>query len=212
MRRWRTWPLLLAMATALGCLLPTPAHAVDFKVGADQVQLSGATYTHDNGTTKLTNSGSMSATQFTLEFLPTQNFGLEFAYALSPLERSYQLGAQGATSQNVTEQASYSTIGANMYLFREEREGLHPVVGVATGMVSVSQKFEGGTLGTVSTSDTVNINLAKAGLEWTVNKAGFRLQYQLWSGQATNATKIPGIRQTNDYTGSAISLGVFSYF
>jgi outer membrane protein W len=154
----------------------------------------------------------MPGTQVTLEYLPTDNFGLELSYSLLPLGRTYQLGPQGATSQNVTEQASYGAFGANIYLFREERTGLHPVVGIAAGSVTVSQKFEGGTLGSFSTTNSVGINVAKVGLDWVINKAGFRLRFEQWTGEATSAAKIPGIRQTNSYGGSVASLGVFSFF
>ena len=211
MKRWPTRSLLLATATVLGCLVPNLARA-DFKVGLDQVQLTGATYTHNDAATKPTNSTVLSGTQVTLEYLPTDNFGLELASSALPLGRTYPLGPQGAISQNVTEQASYGTFGANMYLFREERMGLHAVVGIAAGTVSVSQKFEGGTLGSVSSSNSVGINVAKLGLDWVINKAGFRLRFEQWTGEATSATKIPGVRQTNSYSGSAATLGVFSFF
>lgn len=211
MNRWRTRSLKLAVLAALGCLAPALAHA-EIKLGLDAVQVADARYTHDTAGIKDEEHGFMVGSQVTLEYLPTEQFGLELAYSLTPLERSYQLGIAGATSNNVTEQASYTTIGANMYMFSKKRAGVHPLIGVATGSLTVSQKFEGGTVGSLSTTNTVNINMVKVGLEWVINNAGFRLLYQQWAGAADNTTKIPGVRQTNSYDGSAISLGVFSFF
>jgi hypothetical protein len=211
MKRWQTRSLKLTVLAALGCLTPALAHA-DIKLGLDAVQMAGAKYTHDAAGIKDEDRSFMVGSQVSLELLPTEQFGLEVSYSLSPLERSYQLGIAGATSNNVTEQASYTTIGANMYLFYKKRDGFHPVIGVATGTLTVAQKFEGGTLGNISTTNTVNINIIKLGLEWVINSAGFRLQYQQWAGETNNTTKIAGVRQTNSYDGSAISLGVFSYF
>ncbi|HUJ76051.1 MAG TPA: hypothetical protein VL359_14400 [bacterium] len=211
MRTWRLW-LVLGILAGLACLAPARALAADVKVSMDYVQLGSPTYTHDDGTTKLTNSTSMVGTQASLEFLPSQRFGLEVAYALTPLERNYQLGPAGATSNNVTESASYTTFGANLYLFGDDRLGLHPEVGVATGSLAVSQKFSGGTLGTTSTNNTVNVNIVKAGLDYMTQVAGFRLQVQYWQGSTSNSTAITGIRQTVDYSSTAVSLGVFAYF
>jgi hypothetical protein len=203
--------LKLALLAALGCLAPALAHA-ELRLGLDGVQVADARYVHDTAGVRDEQRGFMVGSQVSLEYLPTEQFGLEVAYSLSPLERGYQLGIAGATSNNVTEQASYTTLGANMYLFYKKRDGLHPVIGVATGALSVTQKFEGGTVGSLSTTNTVNINLVKLGLEWVINNAGFRVQYQQWAGQTNNTTKIPGVRQTNSYDGSALSLGVFAFF
>lgn len=211
MKRWRTRSVKLAVLAALGCLAPALAHA-EIKLGVDAVDLTAATYTHDTAGIKDSDRGNMVGAQLTLEYLPIERFGLEVAYSLSPLQRSYQLGNGGATANNVTEQASYTTIGANMYPFYRRREGLHPLIGVATGQLNVTQKFQGGTVGNVSTSNTVNITIVKLGLEWVIERAGFRLQYQQWSGETTNTTKIVGVRQTNSYDGAAVSLGVFSLF
>jgi len=208
MKRWLVRAMAMAVLALLAGASPALARSA-FKVGLDERQLSGAAYTHDNGTTKLENSDLLVATQLTLEFLPTESFGLEVAYALSPLQRNYQLGANGATSSNVLEEASYVLYGANYYLFRDDRQGLHPLIGVATGTIGVTQKFEGGTLGSTSTAATVNVNVLKLGMEWVGEKAGLRLIYESWSGQSSNATKLAGIRQTNNYTGTSIVLGVF---
>lgn len=211
MNRWRTRSLKLAVLAALGCLAPALAHA-ELKLGLDAVQVADARYTHDTAGIKDEEHGFMVGSQVSLEYLHTEQFGIELAYSLTPLERSYQLGIGGATSNNVTEQASYTTIGANMYMFSKKRETLHPVIGVATGILTVTQKFEGGAVGNLSTTNSVNINMIKLGLEWVIANAGFRLQYQLWAGAANNTTKIPGVRQTNSYDGSAVSLGVFTFF
>ncbi len=214
-RRPRTcWIMLLALLIAgAGCLAPSLVHAESsFRIGLDEVQLTGATYTHDTSGTKLTNSDTMIGTQLMVEFLPTDFFGIEVDYAISPLQRHYQLGTNGATSNNVSEQASYTTYGANFYMFREEKRGLHPTFGVATGQIAVSQKFEAGTLGNQTTNNTVDVNILKLGLEWVLNRAGVRLQYQAWSGDASNSTKLTNVRQTNSYTGSALALGVFALF
>ena len=189
-----------------------PAQAAGFKIGLDQVQLSGATYTHDTAGTKVTDSKDMVGTQLALEILPGEFFGFEIDTTVNPLERNYQLGANGATANNVNESASYTLYGVNLYFNRDERRGFHPSLGVATGQVSVAQKFEGGAVGTVSTHSTVDVNVLKAGFDWMTSFAGLRLQYQLWTGAKSNTTQITGVRQTNDYSGSAIVLGVFAAF
>jgi len=202
---------VVAILVAVGCTLPTLSHA-GLRIGLDEVQLSGATYTHDTAGTKVTNAAPLVGTQLDLEFQPSEFFGFEIDYALSPLERSYQLGANGATANNVTESTGYTLYGVNLYFNREDRRGFHPVLGVATGQLSVSQKFEGGTVGTQSTHSTVDINVVKAGFDWMTTMAGIRLQYQMWTGEKSNTTQIVGVRQTNSYTSSALVLGVFAAF
>jgi hypothetical protein len=202
---------LIAMLATLAWSAPTTSHAA-VKIGLDQVQLDGATYTHDTAGTKLTNAKTMVGTQLALEFSPSEHFGFEIDTSLSPLERSYQLGTNGATSNNVSESASYTLYGVNLYFNRDDRRGFHPVLGVATGQLSVTQKFEGGTVGTKSSHSTVDINVLRAGFDWMTSYAGLRLQYQLWTGDKSNTTQVTGVRQTNSYTGSAILLGVFAAF
>ena len=204
--------IALTVFTGLACAVPTLGHAAGFKIGLDQVQLSGATYTHDTAGTKLTDSKTMVGTQLAVEFLPGEFFGFEIDTAISPLERNYQLGANGATSNNVSESAGYTLYGVNLYFNRDERRGFHPMLGVATGQISVAQKFEGGTVGTASTHSTVDVNVVKAGFDWMTTYAGLRVQYQLWTGAKGNTTQITGVRQTNDFTGSALLLGVFAAF
>lgn len=211
MRRIHIRLAMALLLTAAGCLAPTLARA-DFKVGLDEVDLSGAKYTHDANGTKTTVSTDMVGTQLALEWLPTDFVGFEIDYSAAPLQRNYELGSSGAISNNVTETASFTTFGANFYPFREEKRGIHPLIGVAAGTIDVSQKFEGGTLGNVSTTNSVTINQLKLGLEWVGNRAGVRLQYGIWSGSTSNTTKLTGVRQTNDYSGSAVSLGVFALF
>jgi hypothetical protein len=211
MKAWQAG--FLALALAAGLLAATPGLSrAELKIGLDEVQLTGAKYTHDNAGTKSSDAATMVGTNFNLEWLPTGYFGLEVDYSLSPLERTYQLGTNGAVSNNVTEAASLLTYGFNLYFGRDERRGWHPVVGVATGTAAVTQKFEAGTLGAQSTHASVDLNILKLGVDWVLSYAGLRLQYQMWTGSKSNSTQLTGIRQTNDYTGSAIDIGVFADF
>ena len=210
MKAWNARLFTLAAVAALGLLAPSLARA-NVKIGLDEVTLGGAKYTHDNGT-KYTNSKDLVGTELAVEYLPTEFFGIEVDYGLTPLSRTYQLGTNGSVSKNVTESAAFVLYGVNLYFGRDDRRGFHPELGVSTGSATVSQKFEGGTLGTQSTNNTVNLNVLKAGLDWMTSYAGVRLQYQLWTGEKSNSTLLTGVRQTVSYTGSAVVIGVFANF
>ncbi len=211
MKRWQTRIMLLAGLAVAGCMAPSMTHAA-WKVGLDEVQMTGAKYTHTDGATNPTNSDAMVGTDVAVEWLPSEHFGLEVDYSISPLERNYQLGANGAVSSNVTEKGTYTLVGANLYLTRNNVRGIQPVFGVAYGTVGANQVFTGGTLGNLTTNNTVDVNILKFGIDWLTDFGVFRLQYQMWTGVAGNATLIAGTRQQNDFTSSALSLGAFAYF
>jgi hypothetical protein len=217
MKRWQTRIMLLAGLAIAGCFAPSMTHAA-WKVGLDEVQLSGAKYTHDDSvnTVTVTNSDGMVGTDLAVEWLPSEHIGFEIDTSLSPLERNYKLGTAGAISTNVTEKASYTLYGANLYVTRNNVRGIQPLFGVSTGQIAVSQAFSvgngTGALAAINTSATVDINILKFGFDWLTDFGVFRLQYQQWTGAAANATKLTGVRQVNDYTGSAIALGAFAYF
>jgi hypothetical protein len=210
MKSWKARLVALAAIAAAGLLAPSLTRA-NVKIGLDEVTLGGAKYTHDNGT-KYTSSKDLVGTQLAVEYLPTEFFGIEVDYGLTPLTRTYQLGPNGSVSNNVTENAAFFLYGVNLYFGRDDRRGFHPELGVSTGSATVSQKFEGGTLGAKSTNNTVSLNVLKAGVDWMTSYAGVRLQYQVWTGEKSNSTLLAGVRQTVSYTGSAAVIGVFANF
>ncbi|HEX7926687.1 MAG TPA: hypothetical protein VF678_03785 [bacterium] len=214
MQRLQHWTLV-ALAT-LGLLgVATAAHAVggdpSFKMGLDRLSYTGATYTHETIATsaKETNSDVLSGADAFFEWVASEHFGLEYTTTITPLQRSYKLGA---VSDNVNESTSLSLPGVNLYFTKANRKGLQYAVGVATGTASVKQEFEGGTLGKKSTTASVPVTAVKLGVEWVTNLAGVRLQYQAMTGSASNTTEVTGVKQTVNYNGSLLSLGVYTYF
>jgi hypothetical protein len=198
-----------------GVLVAAPVLGQDmsFKIGLNRASTSGMEYTHDDGSTPVTISESSVGNELFIEYLISERFGLEINSTISPLKRTYSLESGGTTiSQNVIEEASYTLYGANLYFSKAGRKGLKFLVGLFAGTADISHSFEGGTLGTKSTSDSTSVTVVKLGLDWITKMAGFRFQYQNWEGTASNTTQISGVKQTGDMTGSVISLGVFAFF
>ena len=192
---------------------PVFGQEMSIKIGLNRVSSSGMEYIHDDGTTPITVSDSSVGNELFLEWLISERFGLEINSAISPLKRTYSLESGGTTiSENVVEEVSYTLFGANLYFSKAGRKGLKFLVGLYAGTAEISHAFEGGTLGTTTTSNSTSLTVFKLGMDWITKMAGFRLQYQNWEGTASNTTEITGIKQTGDMTGSVISLGVFAFF
>jgi hypothetical protein len=100
----------------------------------------------------------------------------------------------------------------NLYFTRATRRGFQFAIGVATGTVAVTQEFEGGSLGKQSTSNSFALTAIKLGMEWITELAGVRFQYQSTTGSTSNTSELNGVKQTVDYGGDALSLGVFAFF
>lgn len=202
---------LLVLGTAVYAVGGEPS----IKIGLDRVSLSGATYTHETIATgnEETNNDAMAGADLFIEWVASDHFGLEIAGTVAPLSRSYQLGS-GATpvSENVSESASYTTLGVNLYFTRATRKGFQYAVGVATGTMQVKQEFEGGTLGKASSSTSFPITAVKLAVEWVTEMAGARLQYLGFNGSSSNTTELSGVKQTVNYTAGALSLGVYAFF
>jgi hypothetical protein len=216
----RFWRNVLGVAVAGGLLaVGSPAQAAggepNIKIGLDRLSMTGATYTHETlaAASQEKNKDALSGADLFIEWIASDHFGLEVAGTIAPLERSYKLGS-GATpvSDNVNESASYTTVGVNLYFTRATRKGFQYSIGVATGTVQVKHEFEGGTLGKASSSSAFAITAVKMGVEWVTELAGVRLQYQSTSGAASNTTELTGVKQTVDYSGGILALGVYAFF
>jgi hypothetical protein len=214
------WQALRGIVGLTGTLLTLAGAALaagepSIKIGLDRVSLAGATYTHETIATgnKETNSDAMAGADLFIEWVASDHFGLEIAGTVAPLSRSYQLGS-GTTpvSDNVSESASYTTLGVNLYFTRATRKGFQYAVGVATGTLQVKQEFEGGSLGKTSSSASFPITAVKLAVEWVTEMAGARLQYLGLSGSSSNTTELAGVKQTINYTGGALTLGVYAFF
>ena len=205
--------LLVIFLGGLMVACPVFGQDMSFKIGLNRASTSGMQYTHDDGTTPVTNSDSAIGNEVFLEYLISERFGLEINSSVSPLKRTYTLESGGTViSQNVIEEASYTLFGANLYFSKAGRKGLKFLVGLSAGTADITHSFEGGTLGTDSSSNSTSVTVVKLGMDWITKLAGFRFQYQNWEGTASNTTQIAGVKQTGDMTGSVISLGVFAFF
>lgn len=202
--------LFWAMTGATGLALGVE---MNMKIGINRVSASGMTYTHDDGATEYTNSEGYVGNDIFFEYVISQHFSLEIDSTITGLQRTYTLEAGGTTiSDNVTETLSYITYGANLYFNRADKRGLKFLIGISTGTATVTHEFEGGTLGTASSTNSPGLTIFKLGMDWITKFAGFRLQYKVIEGSAGNTTEVAGVTQTADLNGSFLVLGVFAFF
>ena len=202
--------LVIAMAVGAGLAL---GEETTMKIGINRVSASGMTYTHDDGTTEYTNSEAYVGNDIYFEYIISQHFSLEIDSTITGLQRTYTLESGGTViSDNVTETLTYTTYGANLYFNRADKRGLKFLIGVSTGTATVTHDFEGGTLGTASSSNSPGLTIFKLGMDWITKFAGFRLQYKVIEGSAGNTTEVTGVTQTADLNGSFLVLGVFAFF
>lgn len=184
------------------------------KMGLSRTLLSGATYTLEetsSGTTA-SNSDAMQGNQLFFEYVFFGRIGLELSTGLTEMVRNYDLESGGTTISSVEESARTSLLGLNLYFSDHGAPGLKFFFGLGTGIVSVSQKFTGGTLGSQSASHSVPVNVLRLGMDWIRDKAGFRAQVATQTGESADAETLTGYKQTVDYTGTVAGIGVFAFF
>ncbi len=202
--------LLCAITGATGLAL---GDEMTMKMGINRISASGMTYTHDDGATEYTNSAGYVGNDIFFEYVISQHFSLEIDSTITGLQRTYTLEAGGTIiSDNVTETLTYTTFGANLYFNRADKRGLKFLIGISTGTAKVTHEFEGGTLGTASSTNSPGLTIFKLGMDWITKFAGFRLQYKVIEGSAGNTTEVAGVTQTADLNGSFLVLGVFAFF
>ena len=208
---------IIFLASLLGILVFTPAvfsqPTPNFKIGINRVVLGDAKYTHDTGSGVATGTGNMTGNDLVLEFLMFERFGLELSTALTSAERNYSLVIGGTTiSSNVTETVSVTQIGVNLYFGAAYKKGFNFLIGLGLGPAKVTHEFEGGTLGTTSSTNTINLNTLKLGFDWVTELATLRLQYQNWNGRTSSSTNLTNVLQTVDLGGDVFVLGVLAFF
>ena len=184
------------------------------KLGLAWAAISGTDYTHtESGIGQVTVNESMVGTNFMFEYVMFENFGLEVDYTLSPFERNFGLSVAGTTiADNVKESAKFWSYGANLYFNKANRKGLNYWVGVSTGVMTVTHEFFGGTRDGKSTTQTLNLQMFRIGMDWVTALAGLRLSYQGQVGEGTNTKGITGVTQKSDYRGDMASIGVYAFF
>lgn len=213
---WLGAPAWLLVAVVLaGVAPPQPALArgePSIKIGLNRMSVSGVTYTHDTGTEQLTESGPMVGNELFFEWVMSERLGLEIGSTLTPLKRVYTLKGAAVVSDSVTETLNTTSVGLNLYFNKATRRGLKFLLGLGVGSAKVTHEFEGGTLGTQSTTNDLTLNTLKLGLDWITNFAGLRLQYLATSGTTRSSTNLTGVIQTVDAAGSGVVLGIFAFF
>jgi hypothetical protein len=202
----------LALAMALAAAPAWGRGEPSIKIGINRVVISGSEYAHQDATGTYTDSEVLSGTDLMFEWVASDHFSLEITSAVTPLRRSYELGPTGSVAANVNETVGYTLIGANLYFTRTSTRGIQYLLGVSTGTATVKHEFEGGTVGTVSTSNTVPVSAIRFAVDWVTELAGVRLQYQGYSGTTSNTTQIVGTKQTVNFTGNALGIGVYAFF
>ncbi len=128
------------------------------------------------------------------------------------MERDYELTT--VDTAQVDETVRSTMIGANLYFTDAAGKGFKLLAGLATGFMSVSHEFTGGTLDGQSSSVSVPVNSIKLGAEWVLDNAGARLAYHMLSGELTDseALQAAGFEQGFDYTATMLTLGIFAFF
>lgn len=215
----RAWVVpALAVLLLLGWSAPADAQIrgrqSNTKIGLNRINLSGVTYTLTDsaGATEATNSDALEGNEVFLEFVFFGRIGLEFGVGLTEMVRNYELETGGTTISNVEEVARPATVGLNLYFRDHASPGFKFFFGLATGLVSVSHTFRGGTLGEQSSSQSVPINILKIGMDWIKDKAGFRAQVFSQTGELTDTEAIADFTQNLNYTATGLSIGVFAFF
>ena len=208
---------IIFLSLLLGIPVFTPAvfgqPVPNFKIGINRVVVGDAKYSHDSVSGVATGTGNMTGNDLLLEYIMFERFGFEVTTSLTPAERNYSLASGGTTiSSNVSETVSVTTIGVNLYFDAAFKKGTTLLIGIGLGPAKVTHEFEGGTLGTTSSTNTINLNTLKIGFDWVTELATLRLQYQNWNGRTSSTSNISNVLQTVDLGGNALVLGVLAFF
>ncbi len=208
--------LALTLAWGAGAQAQTQARggSSNTKIGFNRISLSGPAYTLKEDATGTTaeNSDAMTGNGLFVEYLLFGRIGLELDLGIPELTRTYELESGGTTISTVTETAQAILLGLNLYFSSHEVPGVKPFFGLGAGTLSVDHKFGGGTLGTQSSSQTLQLNVLKVGLDWIKDNSGLRAEVYSWTGQSSDTAAIQGYTQTIDYTATGFAIGVFVFF
>ncbi len=206
----------LTLAWGAGAQAQTQARggSANTKIGFSRVTLAGPTYTlkEDATSTTTENSDNMTGNGLFVEYLFFGRIGLEFNLGIPELTRTYELETGGTTISNVTETAQAILLGLNLYFNSHDTPGVKPFFGLGAGRLSVDHEFSGGSLGSQSSSQTLQLNVLKIGLDWIKDNSGLRAEVFSWTGQNSDTAAIQGHTQTIDYTATGFSIGVFVFF
>lgn len=206
---------LLCAAAAVHGQVPARRGSVsNMKIGFSRIALSGPTYTlkENTATTSVSNSDAMTGNQLLLEYIFFGRIGLELDFGVPELTRTYELQSDGATLSTVTEKAQAILLGLNLYFSSHETPGVKPYFGLGAGQITVDHEFNGGTLGSQSSSQSLQLNVLKVGLDWIRENSGLRVEVFSWTGEDSDTTAIAGYTQTISYTATGFSIGVFVFF
>ena len=185
-----------------------------FRLGFNRSLISGATYTLTNTATGTTasNSDSLTGNDLFAEFVFFSRFGIEFDVGLTESEREYKLESGGTLISDVDESARLSAVFANLYFQDQASPGFKFFFGLGTGVYRVRHKFNGGTLGSESSSENVLVNMMKVGMDWLTDNAGLRVQIISMEGDTKDGQEVTGNNQILDYTATVLAIGVFAFF
>ncbi|MBI3993977.1 MAG: hypothetical protein HY342_11940 [Candidatus Lambdaproteobacteria bacterium] len=219
------WMAATALAVAIAAF--TAPHvraqardtAPTIKVGFDRVFLSGATYTLEESstTTSYSNADQMVGNVVYVEYVLFERLGLIGEYALVPFTRQFELeDSASSVVADVSEAASVSMLGANLYFNKATGRGLKYFFGLSTGTFSATHKMGDTSTGTglagSSSALSVPVNALRLGVEWMLGNAGIRVQYQSLSGELDDTTQFTGFKQTVSYTAAELGIGVLVFF
>lgn len=184
-----------------------------------------------------TSSGSVSNTEFMIEYIFAGLLGVELNFNLTPGIRNFTFETTNEKVGDIVEQVkSGALFGANLYFSDHTSPGFKMFAGVLTGSFLVTHVFSNGGDRPVTLSDdevsalatnfksnqtssiTVPVQILKGGIDWIKDTVGFR--FQLSAIQASETKTSSGLaktqlsqKQTETITLSGgLTLGVFGHF
>lgn len=184
------------------------------KIGLVRTFVSGVKYELEEtaSSTTASNSDAMEGNELFLEYIFFSRIGLELATGLTEMTRNYDLKSDGTTISSVEESARTTLLGLNFYFSDHGSPGVKFFFGLGTGIISVSHKFSGGTLGSQSSSQSVPVNVLRLGMDWITDKAGIRAVVSSQTGEAADTETLTGYKQTLNYSATVAGIGVFAFF
>ena len=144
-------------------------------------------------------------------FLSRFSAGMRFS---SMLARSNNYTASGNTVVAV-ETTGMTTFDFKAFFRGHDRPGMKPYLGVSFGSYTPATEINtisGGTATSSTTSATVPVTILSVGMDYTMDMGGIRADLGIVTGKQNDYTNTTYTTSTYNYGGTAISIGVFSFF
>lgn len=223
------------------------AKSKKWKIGLNRLS-SGVSYTYEtrykdeaDETTYTSlskkSSGTISNTEFMVEYIFAGLLGVELNFNLTPGIRNFSFDIENEKVGDIVEEVKSGALyGANLYFTDHTSPGFKIFVGLLTGTFQVTHTYSNGgdrpaTLESAeadtkasnfkanqASSKTIPVQILKGGIDWIKDTVGFRFQLAaIQASETKTSSSLPKTslsqKQTETVTLSGgLTLGIFGHF